>query len=213
MSYGMVELPSGKMKSREGTVVDADDLMTEMILSAKEITEASGKDQGFTESEKNQLYNDIGLGALKFFLLKIDPKKKMLFNPEESIDFHGFTGPFVQYTHARIHSILRKAKEENSEPTIDSEKVKELNREEKDLVMALLQLNTKIKEAAENLSPAIIANYVYQVAKSFNTFYAEHSILKSENESKAFRLALAAHTAKTLKFGLNLIGINAPTKM
>lgn len=213
MSYGMVELPSGKMKSREGTVVDADDLMNEMINSAKEITEASGKDQGFTENEKIQLYSDIGLGALKFFLLKIDPKKKMLFNPEESIDFHGFTGPFVQYTHARIHSILRKAAEENVNATIDLTKINRLNNEEKELVMSLLQLNTKIKEAAENLSPAIIANYAYQVAKSFNTFYAEHSILKSENEIKEFRLALATQTAKTIQYTLQLIGINAPYKM
>lgn len=213
MSYGMVELPSGKMKSREGTVVDADDLMKEMIESAKSITESAGKDQGFSEQEKSQLYSDIGLGALKFFLLKIDPKKKMLFNPEESIDFHGFTGPFVQYTHARIQSILRKATEENSYATINLSEIHSLNNEEKELVMALLQLNNKIKEAADNLSPAIIANYAYQVAKSFNTFYAEHSVLKAENTQKEFRLALATYTAKVLKYTLNLIGINAPNKM
>lgn len=213
MSYGMVELPTGKMKSREGTVVDADDLMKEMIESAKTITESAGKDQGFSEQEKSELYNAIGLGALKFFLLKIDPKKKMLFNPEESIDFHGFTGPFVQYTHARIQSILRKATEENSHATINLSEIHSLNNEEKELVMALLQLNNKIKEAADNLSPAIIANYAYQVAKSFNTFYAEHSVLKAENTQKEFRLALATYTAKVLKYTLHLIGIHAPNKM
>ena len=213
MSYGMVELPSGKMKSREGTVVDADDLMSEMIDSARQITEASGKDQGFSDTEKQELYNNIGLGALKFFLLKIDPKKKMLFNPEESIDFHGFTGPFVQYTHARIHSILRKAAEENNGIIIAVPEISEINKEEKELLMALLQQQNKVKEAADNLSPAIIANYVYQVAKAFNTFYAEHSILKSEGEIKALRLAMADYTAKTLKYSLNLIGIQAPNKM
>ncbi|MCX8478975.1 MAG: arginine--tRNA ligase [Chitinophagales bacterium] len=213
MSYGMVELPTGKMKSREGTVVDADDLMKEMIESAKTITESAGKDQGFSEREKSELYNDIGLGALKFFLLKIDPKKKMLFNPEESIDFHGFTGPFVQYTHARIQSILRKANDENSHASINLSETHSLNNEEKELVMALLQLNNKIKEAADNLSPAIIANYAYQIAKSFNTFYAEHSVLKAENTQKEFRLALATYTAKVLKYTLHLIGINAPNKM
>ncbi|TVQ10464.1 MAG: arginine--tRNA ligase, partial [Bacteroidetes bacterium] len=177
LSYGMVELPQGKMKSREGTVVDADDLMDEMYNTARKTTEELGKVEGFTEEEKEKLFDTIGLGALKYFILKVDPKKNMLFNPEESIDFNGNTGPFIQYTHARIRSILRKAEEKGlTEKEFDAAQVA-LNEKEKQLLKTLYAFPQTIRQAAAEMSPAMIANYVYDLAKEFNQFYHEHSVL------------------------------------
>ncbi len=213
LSYGMVDLPSGKMKSREGTVVDADDLMSEMIETAKERTLDLGKIDGFTEKESSELFHDLGLGALKYFLLKVDPKKRMLFNPEESIDFQGNTGPFIQYTHARICSIQRKAMEKGIQiqPIEDMETV-ELS--EQELIYLLNEYRTKIDESAKNFAPSVIANYAYDLAKQFNKFYNELSILNEEEpKKKNFRLILANQTRKTLQHAVSLLGIKAPDRM
>src|SRR6478735_1827956 len=180
LSYGMVELPTGRMKSREGTVVDADDMVDEMVAIAGRHTEELGKVKDFTEPELKELYDTLGIGALKFFLLRVDPKKRMIFNPEESIDFHGFTGPFVQYTHARIKSILRKA-EPISTTLINFNGLMKL---EKELLLLLEQFGTVVKEAAEEHNPSVIAVYAFNVAKTFNTFYTEHSVMNAENEEK-----------------------------
>ncbi|MFM1857588.1 MAG: hypothetical protein RLZ05_648 [Bacteroidota bacterium] len=209
LSYGMVELPSGRMKSREGTVVDADDLIDEMLQVAKQKTEELGKVKDFTEKELSELYHTLALGALKFYLLRVDPKKKMIFNPQESIDFQGFTGPFVQYTHARICSILRKAGElPPSESTVTLEK------EERELLVSLEQFPLVIEQAVEEHNPSVIANYVYSIAKSFNGFYTQHSIMQAPSEaSKAFRLRLSKLTGQVIKSSLALLGIQAPERM
>ncbi len=208
LSYGMVELPTGKMKSREGTVVDADDLVDAMIAISKEKTEALGKVSDFTSEQLTALYNTIGLGALKFFLLRVDPKKKMIFNPEESIDFHGFTGPFIQYTHARIKSILRKT---GVTVAITENELLPL---EKQLAIELSTFPAIINEAAENLDPSKVAIYAFNLAKLFNTFYAELSIANAESEiKKQVRIQLGILTAATLQKAMSVLGIAVPEQM
>jgi arginyl-tRNA synthetase len=210
LSYGMVELTSGKMKSREGTVVDADDLVDDMINTSKNLTEELGKVKDFTESELTVLYETIGLGAMKFYLLRVDPKKTMVFNPQESIDFHGFTGPFVQYTHARIQSILRK-EPNGSNGLADATDLLKL---EKELIVMLEQYPDAIEQACYEHNPSVIAMYVFNLAKTFNSFYVEHSISNAENEKKKkLRLQLALMTANTLKSGMELLGIKVPERM
>jgi arginyl-tRNA synthetase len=209
LSYGMVELPSGKMKSREGTVVDADDLMEEMTTTAKSISEELGKLDGYSDEEKANLYKTIGLGALKYFMLKVDPKKSMLFNPEESVDFAGNTGPFIQYTYARIQSILRKA-------TFDTtQKVSiELHPKEKELIKQIELFPEVIQNAAHNHSPALVANYTYDLVKEFNSFYQNVSILGEENQDKkVFRVQLSKKVADTIKLAFGLLGIEVPERM
>jgi arginyl-tRNA synthetase len=209
LSYGMVDLPSGKMKSREGTVVDADDLMAEMIQTAKDRTLELGKIDGFTEAESNDLFHNLGLGALKYFLLKVEPKKRMLFNPEESIDFQGNTGPFIQYTHARICSILRKGGKINPVSTNS-----ELADSEQELIYLLGEYKANITQAAANFAPSVIANYAYDLAKTFNKFYNEQTILSEENEVKRnIRLTLAELTGKTIQHATSLLGIVSPNRM
>jgi arginyl-tRNA synthetase len=220
LSYGMVELPSGKMKSREGTVVDADDMVDEMIATAKRHTEELGKVKDFEEHELKDLYDTIGLGAMKFYLLRVDPKKRMIFNPEESIDFHGFTGPFVQYTFARIQSVLKKV--DSSQLTVHSSILPD-NRQpatdnllslEKALILTIEQYPTIIEQAANELNPSVIANYVFHLAKTFNSFYTEHSITNAENEeNKHLRLQIAEMTANVIKSGMQLLGIQVPERM
>jgi arginyl-tRNA synthetase len=210
LSYGMVDLPSGKMKSREGTVVDADDLMAEMNATAKAQTEAMGKVDGFTEEDKLQLYHTIGMGALKYFLLKVDPKKRLLFDPNESVDFQGHTGPFIQYTHARIKSVLNRANYQRNNKI----EITELAGVERDLIVLLTQFPDVINTAANEYSPAIIANYAYELAKTYNKFYHEKSILQAEDEmSKQFRLQLSASSAKVISKAMNLLGIDVPERM
>lgn len=210
LSYGMVDLPSGKMKSREGTVVDADDLMAEMETTAKQQTEAMGKVDAFTEEDKLALYHTIGMGALKYFLLKVDPKKRLLFDPNESVDFQGHTGPFIQYTHARIKSVLSRVE---YQPNKNIE-ITELSGVERDLIVLLSQFPTVIKEAANGYSPAVIANYVYELAKAYNKFYHEKSILQAEDEVlKQFRLQLSASSAKVISKAMALLGIDVPERM
>jgi len=210
LSYGMVDLPSGKMKSREGTVVDADDLIREMEQTAKEQTEALGKVDGFSEEDKQHLYHTIGMGALKYFLLKVDPKKRLLFDPNESVDFQGHTGPFIQYTHARIKSVMSRAGVEYA----DKIDIQELSAVERDLIVILTQFPTVINDAAKGYSPAVIANYIYELAKIYNKFYHEKSILQAEDESlKKFRLQLSAASAKVISKGMGLLGIEVPERM
>ena len=212
LSYGMVELPTGKMKSREGTVVDADDLVAAMIDIAKQKTEELGKVKDFTAAELDNLYHTIGLGALKFFLLRVDPKKKMIFNPEESIDFHGFTGPFIQYTHARIKSILRKANAQDT--AITSQPSTPLLPLEKEVTIQLEQFNSMLEDAAAAFDPSKVAIFIFNLAKTFNALYAEHSITNAETEEKKIlRLQLAALTAQTLKKGMAVLGIPVPERM
>jgi len=212
LSYGMVDLPSGKMKSREGTVVDADDLMDEMEQTAKVQTEALGKVNDFGEAEKVQLYHTIGMGALKYFLLKVEPKKRLLFDPNESIDFQGHTGPFIQYTHARIRSILNRAGYTTGETSTG---IKELDALERELILALNQFPEAIMQAARDYSPAVIANYVYELAKTYNKFYQDKPILKDEvpADVKQFRLTLSAAAAKIIKRSMSLLGIDVPERM
>lgn len=212
LSYGMVDLPSGKMKSREGTVVDADDLIAEMQQTAKEKTEELGKVDHFEEAEKENLYRMIGLGALKYFLLKVEPKKRLLFDPKESIDFQGNTGPFIQYTHARIQSVLSKAKKDLNRIVI---KVPETLKEtEAELIQLMSKYPIILKSAAEDHNPAAIANFAYDLAKTYNKFYQTESILKVEEEDlKVFRLKLSFHTALTLKKAMTLLGIEMPERM
>ncbi|MEO9968091.1 MAG: arginine--tRNA ligase [Reichenbachiella sp.] len=215
LSYGMVDLPSGKMKSREGTVVDADDLMDEMIATAAHHTKELGKIDGFTQEQAEKLYDTIGLGALKYFLLKVDPKKRMLFDPQESIEFHGNTGPFIQYTHARISAILRRAEELGitSSATQISRDIK-LSTTESDLIFLLSELPNRIKAAAEDYLPSVIAQYVYDLAKEYNKFYAEFSIFGEQEASvTAARVALSAQVAKNIKYGMSLLGIHVPDRM
>lgn len=209
LSYGMIDLPTGKMKSREGTVVDADDLMNEIIDVAKAGSEERGHIDGMSESEKNELFETIGLGGLKYYLLKVEPKKRMLFNPEESVDLQGNTGPFMQYSYARIASILRKA---GNEGTISKE-VK-LGEFEKSLIIQLNDYQEVLQQAGKEFSPALICNYSYELAKSFNSFYQNVDIFREENEAlRELRLAISAQVGKTLEFFLNLLGINVPEKM
>mgnify|MGYP006286703059 FL=1 len=214
LSYGMVELPQGKMKSREGTVVDADDLMDEMYTTAKETTEALGKTEGFSDEEKEKLFHVIGLGALKYFILKVDPKKNMLFNPEESIDFNGNTGPFIQYTHACIRSILRKAEEKDlPDKDYDSNKVS-LNEKEKHLIRTLYAFPQVVKDAANEMSPAHMANYVYELAREFNQFYHDFSVLNEPDQDVSlFRVELSQLTARVIKTAMDLLGIEVPERM
>jgi arginyl-tRNA synthetase len=210
LSYGMVELPSGKMKSREGTVVDADDMMDEMISIAQKNTEELGKVDGFSTAELQKLYATLGMGALKFYLLRVDPKKKMIFNPEESIDFHGFTGPFVQYTHARISSILRKAEGIDLDSTLDYT----LTAVEMKMLRSLEQFPSILIQAAKEYNPAMVSNTVYQVAKEFNSFLVDHSILKADTEgAKITRIKICQLTQHVISFGLNILGIDAPHQM
>jgi len=209
LSYGMVDLPSGKMKSREGTVVDADDLMLEMTTTAREISEELGKLEGYSAEEKEDLYKIIGLGALKYFILKVDPKKRILFDPKSSVDFQGNTGPFIQYTYARIQSIIRKANFEYSNPV----SIK-LHEKEKELLKQLALFPETIQQAATNYSPAIIANYTYDLVKEFNSFYQNVSILGEENlEKKIFRVQLSKKVADTIKQAFSLLGIQVPERM
>jgi arginyl-tRNA synthetase len=212
LSYGMVELPEGKMKSREGTVVDADDLMDGMVATAQQTTEELGKVEGFNQEELNQLYNTIGMGALKYFILKVDPKKKMLFDPKESIDFNGHTGPFIQYSHARIKSILRKF-----EGNIDSISIANnivLHDKEKELIKAQHDFTKILEEAAHTYNPAIVANYIYDLTKHFNQFYNECPVLKEEDKIiKEFRIKLIDTTSKIIKNGMMCLGINVPERM
>ena len=209
LSYGMVDLPSGKMKSREGTVVDADELMIEMTATAKAISEELGKLDGYSDPEKNELYKTIGLGALKYFILKVDPKKRILFDPKSSVDFQGNTGPFIQYTYARIRSIIRKATFDYSKSvTID------LHEKEKELIKQLEIYPEMVQQAAANYSPAIIANYTYDLVKEFNSFYQNVSILGEENQDKkVFRVQLAEKVASTIKAAFLLLGIQVPERM
>ena len=210
LSYGMVELPEGKMKSREGTVVDADDLLDEMFTTAEQTTKELGKVEGFTEAELQLLYRNIGLGALKYFILKVDPKKKMLFDPKESIDFNGNTGPFIQYTYARIQSVLQKA---GSVPAKADASV-ELNELERELVILTYEFPSVLEESAKAYNPALIANYIYELTKTFNRFYHDYSILKEENEKvKQMRLLLAKQCAGIIKSGMHLLGIDVPNRM
>lgn len=211
LSYGMVDLPSGKMKSREGTVVDADDLMVEMANTAKAISQELGKLEGYSEEEKEELYRIIGLGALKYFILKVDPKKRILFDPKESVDFQGNTGPFIQYTYARIQSILRKADFEHSGVQISDI---ELHGKEKELIKQLALYPEVVQQAAANYSPALIANYTYDLVKEFNSFYQNVSILGEENETKKiFRVQLSNKVADTIKAAFSLLGIQVPERM
>ncbi|MBN4070814.1 arginine--tRNA ligase, partial [Olleya sp. AH-315-F22] len=210
LSYGMVDLPSGKMKSREGTVVDADDLITEMATTAKEISQELGKLEEYNEAEKQTIYNTIGLGALKYFILKVDPKKRILFDPAASVDFQGNTGPFIQYTYARIQAILRKA---NFDAEIEVDTI-ELHEKEKELIKQLQLFQEVIQNAAHNHSPALIANYTYDLVKGFNSFYQSVSILGAEKDSeKIFRVQLSKVVSNTIKNALSLLGINVPKRM
>ena len=213
-SYGMVELPEGKMKSREGTVVDADDLMEEMIATAKETSQELGKLDGLTQEEADDIARIVGLGALKYFILKVDARKNMTFNPKESIDFNGNTGPFIQYTYARIQSVLRKAAESG---IVISEQIPagiELSEKEEGLIQMVADFAAVVKQAGEDYSPSIIANYTYDLVKEYNQFYHDYSILREENEAvKVFRIALSANVAKVVRLGMNLLGIEVPSRM
>ena len=210
LSYGMVDLPSGKMKSREGTVVDADDLMDEMVDTARAQSEERGKLEGMSSEEANELFETLGLGALKYFMLKVDPKKRMLFNPAESIDMQGNTGPFIQYTHARIKSVLRKAEVE----TVAVPKLDAINANERVLIQLLNQYPEIIKLAGDEYSPAVIANYTYELAKEYNTFYHECPILIEEDEKvKSLRLAISALTAQVISASMKLLGVSVPERM
>lgn len=214
LSYGMVDLPSGKMKSREGTVVDADELIQEMKDTAERHTKELGKIEGFTEAEAMQLYNTLALGALKYFLLKVDPRKRMLFNPLESIEFHGHTGPFVQYTHARISAILRKADQmevilADFDPT-----AMDLAPLEADLIRMVADYPARIKASADELNPSVVANYVFELAKEYNRFYNEHSIFNEPDQARVkLRIMLSGIVAKTIRQGMGLLGIDVPERM
>lgn len=210
LSYGMVDLPTGKMKSREGTVVDADDLIVEMQETAAKISQENGKLDGYTPEEKEELHHIIGMGALKYFILKVDPRKKMVFDPEQSVDFQGDTGPFIQYTFARIQSILRKVDFEASEAMTSYD----LHPPEKELIKQLLRYPETVQQAADQHSPAVIANYTYDLVKGFNSFYQNISILKAESEeAKIFRIQLAESVGKTVKSAFGMLGISVPERM
>ncbi|MGZ3930989.1 MAG: arginine--tRNA ligase [Bacteroidia bacterium] len=210
LSYGMVELPEGKMKSREGTVVDADELILEMEQTAAQTTKELGKVEGFSDAELQKLYNTIGMGALKYFILKVDPKKKMLFNPKESIDFNGHTGPFIQYTYARIRSVLGKA---GSVASAVDEAIR-LNDLEREIIKLLYEFPAALEESAKEYNPSHLANYIYELTKTFNRFYHDHSILKEEHTGiRNLRLALAAQCGDVIYKGMQLLGIRVPDKM
>ncbi|MDI1321377.1 MAG: arginine--tRNA ligase [Algoriphagus sp.] len=215
LSYGMVDLPTGKMKSREGTVVDADDLMQEMIETAEQHTKELGKIDGFSSDQATSLYEMLGMGALKYFLLKVDPKKRMLFNPQESIEFQGNTGPFIQYSHARIASILRKAVQIGvNYKTTDFSGISHLEESEADLIYLLNDFDRKIEIAGEEFSPSVLAQYLFDLAKEYNRFYADVPIfLENDATVLAFRVALSEQTAKTIKKGMSLLGITVPDRM
>jgi len=214
LSYGMVELPHGKMKSREGTVVDADELMEEMHQTAKKLTTELGKIEDFNEDEASELFEMVGLGALKYFILKIDPKKNMMFNPEESVDFTGNTGPFIQYTHARIKSLLRKAEAEGHDLNASVDYQFALDEKEVRILHSLYDYPSVIDMAAANLSPAMLANYVYELVKEYNQFYQEIPIFKESDPQKIiFRLQLSAFVSRIIKSGMQLIGIQVPERM
>ena len=220
-SYGMVELPEGKMKSREGTVVDADDLIEEMIRTAKEMANELGKSAGYSEEETLEIARMVGMGALKYFILKVDPKKNMVFNPQESIDFNGNTGPFIQYTYARIQSVLRRATitSQPSEGGVGAENhpvslQTPINEKEEELIQRLSEFPSIVEEAAGNFSPAVVANYLYDLVKEYNQFYHDYSILKEQNDGlRIFRLLLSNEIGKVIETGLKLLGIEAPPKM
>jgi arginyl-tRNA synthetase len=213
-SYGMVELPEGKMKSREGTVVDADDLMEEMISTAKETSQELGKLDGLTQEEADDIARIVGLGALKYFILKVDARKNMTFNPKESIDFNGNTGPFIQYTYARIQSVLRKAAESGIVVPEQIPAGIELSEKEEGLIQMVADFAAVVKQAGEDYSPSIIANYTYDLVKEYNQFYHDFSILREENEAvKVFRIALSANVAKVVRLGMGLLGIEVPSRM
>lgn len=211
LSYGMVELPEGKMKSREGTVVDADDLMQEMVDTAREITKELGKIENFESKEAEDLYRTIGMGALKYFILKVDPKKKMLFNPRESVDFEGNTGPFIQYTHARICSLLNKAKEMGYTASVNA---KDIADKERNLIRKLYEFPAVVKASADTYSPALVANYTYELVKEYNQFYHDYPVLKEENaDARSFRIALSQQTGAVIKKAFWLLGIEVPERM
>lgn len=210
LSYGMVDLPSGKMKSREGTVVDADELMDEMIAAAKQKTLKLGKAEGLSTEEAEKLYKMIGMSALKYFILKVDPQKRMLFNPDESIDFNGNTGPFIQYTYARIKSVLKKSQPSSLNSQIASAI---LHPKEKCVIKLIRDFPQTISESADSYNPGHIANYVYELAKEYNQFYHECPILNAEEEVKNFRLMLSEKTSEVIKESLKLLGINVPERM
>ena len=213
-SYGMVELPEGKMKSREGTVVDADDLMEEMIATAKETSQELGKLDGLTQEEADDIARIVGLGALKYFILKVDARKNMTFNPKESIDFNGNTGPFIQYAYARIQSVLRKAAESGIVVPGQIPAGIELSEKEEGLIQMVADFAAVVKQAGEDYSPSIIANYTYDLVKEYNQFYHDFSILREENEAvKVFRIALSANVAKVVRLGMSLLGIEVPSRM
>jgi len=213
-SYGMVELPEGKMKSREGTVVDADDLMSEMIETARETSQELGKLDNCTPEEIETIVRMVGLGSLKYFILKVDPRKNMTFNPKESIDFNGNTGPFIQYTHARIKSVLRKATEQGLELGSINNTQLEISEKESYLVQSLTEFPVVVKQAGEEFSPALIANYIYDLVKEYNQFYHDFTILKEENaDLKQFRLILSESIASVIKTGMGLLGIDVPERM
>ena len=212
LSYGMVDLPSGKMKSREGTVVDADDLIGEMTRTAEAISRELGKLEEYNEEQKNELYRMIGLGALKYYILKVDPKKRILFDPEESVDFQGNTGPFIQYTYARIQSILRKAPPETGESAVPDNL--ELHPKEKELLKYLELFPETLQLAAANYSPALLANYTYELVKEFNSFYQQVTILGEEDRYKlAFRVQLSGKVGEVIRSAFGLLGIEVPERM
>lgn len=213
-SYGMVELPEGKMKSREGTIVDADDLIDEMINTARQTSEELGKLDKVTKEEAEEISETVGLGALKYFILKVDPKKNMTFNPKESIDFNGNTGPFIQYTYARIQSVLRKASELGHRSSTELKSNIELSVKEENLVQLVADFAAIVKQAGDEYNPALIANYTYDLAKEYNQFYHDYSILREENqELRTFRLILSENVGRIVKRGMSLLGINVPDRM
>ena len=213
-SYGMVELPEGKMKSREGTVVDADDLVGEMINTAKETSQELGKLDGLSPSEADDIVRIVGLGALKYFILKVDARKNMTFNPKESIDFNGNTGPFIQYTYARIRSVLRKAEEMNITLPSKLSNNLQLSEKEENLIQMLADFAVTVRQAGTDYSPSTIANYIYDLVKEYNQFYHDYSILHEKNENtRIFRIVLSANIAKVVKLGMGLLGIEVPERM
>ncbi|QIL75502.1 arginine--tRNA ligase [Hymenobacter sp. HDW8] len=214
LSYGMVDLPTGKMKTREGTVVDADELVREVVEAAKVATLEKGKIEGLTEDEQTELFHILGLGALKYYLLKVDPKKRMLFNPEESVQLEGHTGPFIQYSHARIASLRRKAQQMGISETSDFSTIIELEKSEREMIEELARYVAVVREAARTFSPAVIAQYAYDLAKTYNRFWAEVQVLTDPDETRrAFRVALSAQTGRTIKASMHLLGITVPERM
>ena len=214
LSYGMVELPEGKMKSREGTVVDADDLIEGMVKTAEEMSAELGKLDEYNNEDKKKIVNTIGLGALKYFILKVDPKKTMTFDPKESIDFNGNTGPFIQYTYARIQSLVRRADEKNIEIPLEINPNSEISAKELQLIKFIHTYPEILDEAAKNYSPAMVANYVYDLVKEYNQFYHDHPIFSETDINKViFRLYLSKQISKIIKSGMGLLGINVPERM